>query len=133
VTTVVNLVSCATDPISLFYMALHNGSPPAVLGWASPIRTRVKGGPRHDRLAKFDGDQPNSSLLTLYSARPRVSLPPLAATNIKIIISIKHPVKLHVMYGFIEWIIRRRGSILAMIRPDYVVLNKIVPTHAILL
>jgi len=27
---------------SLFYMALCDGGPPAVLGWASPIRTQVK-------------------------------------------------------------------------------------------
>ena len=40
-----NLVCRATNPTSLFYMALRNGGPPAVLGWASPIRTRVKVGP----------------------------------------------------------------------------------------
>jgi len=34
-----NLVSRATNPTSLFYMALRDGGPPAVLGWASPIRT----------------------------------------------------------------------------------------------
>ena len=33
----------ATNPTSLFYMALRDGGPPAVLGWAFPIRTRVKG------------------------------------------------------------------------------------------
>ena len=38
-----NLVSRATNPTSLFYMALRDGGPPAVLGWASPIRTQVKG------------------------------------------------------------------------------------------
>jgi len=26
-------------PTSLFYTALHDGGPPAMLGWASPIRT----------------------------------------------------------------------------------------------
>ena len=36
-------MSRATNPTSLFYMALRDGGPPAVLGWASPIRTRVKG------------------------------------------------------------------------------------------
>ena len=40
---VANLVSRATNPTSLFYMALRDGGPPAMLGWASPIRTRVKG------------------------------------------------------------------------------------------
>ena len=37
-----NLVSQASNPTSLFYMALHDGGPPAVLGWTSPIRTQVK-------------------------------------------------------------------------------------------
>ena len=36
--------SCrAMNATFLFYMALRDGGPPAVLGWASPIRTRVKG------------------------------------------------------------------------------------------
>ena len=38
-----HLVCRATNPTSLFYMALRDGGPPAVLGWASPIKTRVKG------------------------------------------------------------------------------------------